>query len=147
MSRSIPEEASIYAVARDVTERIAASEARRKLEADHHLLGKLIDSTEDAIICKDPNGFIRSWNATAEAVFGYSADEIIGKHISILLKPEQLNEELAIIDEVRRRGSIDQFQTVRVGKDGNTVRVSVSMSVLADANGNIISVSKILPSE
>ncbi len=142
MARSVPEEASVYAVARDVTERIAASEARKKLEAEHHLLGRLVDATEDAIICKDPNGFIRSWNATAEALYGYSADEIIGKHISILLKPEQLREELAVVEEVRRRGSIPPFQTVRVGKDGITIDVSISMSLLSDAQGNIISVSR-----
>lgn len=142
MSRSVPEEASVYAVARDVTERIAASEARKKLEAEHHLLGRLVDATEDAIICKDPNGYIRSWNATAEALYGYSADEIIGKHISILLKPEQLREELAVVEEVRRRGSIPPFQTVRVGKDGNVIDVSVSMSLLSDAQGNIVSVSR-----
>jgi PAS domain S-box-containing protein len=146
MSRSVPEEASVYAVARDVTERVAASEARRVLEAEHHLLGKLVDATEDAIICKDPNGFIRSWNATAESVFGYTADEIIGRHISILLKPDQMREELAMIEEVRRCGSIEPFHTVRIDKNGNTIHVSVSMSLLADAHGTIISVSKILPS-
>lgn len=142
MSRSVPEEASVYAVARDVTERIAASEARKKLEAEHHLLGRLVDATDDAIICKDPNGFIRSWNATAEALYGYAANEIVGKHISILLKPEQLHEELAVVEQVRRHGSIQPFQTVRVGKDGNVIEVSVSMSLLSDAQGNIISVSR-----
>lgn len=147
MSRSVPEESSVYAVARDITERIAASEAREKLEAEHHLLGKLVDATEDAIICKDPSGFIRSWNATAEAVFGYSADEIIGQHISILLHPDQLKEELAIIDQVRKGKAIEQFSTVRVCKNQATIHVSVSMSMLADAHGNIISVSKILRSE
>lgn len=146
MARSVPEEAAIYAVARDVTERIAVSEAREKLEAEHHLLGKLVDSTEDAIICEDFDGFIRSWNAAAETVFGYSADEIVGKHMSILLKPEQLREELAIIDEVRRRGTIRHFQTVRVGKGGAEIRVSISMSLLPDSHENIISVSKIVQS-
>lgn len=147
VSRSIPEEASVYAVARDVSERILASEARKKLEAEHKLLGKLVDATEDAIICKDINGYIRSWNAPAQAVYGYSADEIIGKHISVLLKPEQISEELQIIEKVRRSGSIEQFKMNRVAKDGNTVQVSVTMTLLADGQGSIVSVSKVTPSE
>jgi PAS domain S-box-containing protein len=142
MARSVPEEASVYAVARDVTERIAASEARQKLEAEHHMLGRLVDATKDAIICKDPSGFIRSWNASAAELYGYSADEVIGKHISILLRPEQLREELEVAREVRRRGSIPPFQTVRVGKDGTTIDVSISMSLLFDAQGSIISISR-----
>jgi len=147
MARSVPEEAAVYAVARDVTERIAASEAREKLEAEHHLLGKLVDSTEDAIICEDLDGFIRSWNAAAEAVFGYSADEIIGQHVSILLNPDQVREELTIIKDVREGKTIEPFKASRVCKNGNTINVLVSMSLLADAHGNIISVSKILLSE
>ena len=147
MARSVPEEASVYAVARDVTERIAESEGRKKLEAEHHLLSKLVDSTEDAMICKDPNGFIRSWNAAAESVFGYSADEIVGQHISILLKPDQIKEESALVEHVRSGKTIYQFKTTRVCKNGDTIHVSVSMSLLADSHGNIISVSKILRSE
>jgi len=147
MARSVPEEAAVYAVARDVTERIATSEAREKLEAEHHLLGKLVDSTEDAIICQDLNGFIRSWNAAAESVFGYSANEVIGQHISLLLKPEQVKEELALIEEVSQGKTIDQLKTSRVCKTGNTIDVSVSINLLADAHGNVISVSKILPSQ
>lgn len=147
MARSVPEEAAVYAVARDVTERIATSEAREKLEAEHHLLGKLVDSTEDAIICEDLDGFIRSWNATAEAVFGYSADEIIGQHISILRQPGQVMEELAVIREVSRGKTIDQFKTSRVCKNGDTINVLVSISLLADSHGNVISVSRLSRSE
>jgi PAS domain S-box-containing protein len=121
---------------RDVTERKKAEEQRFQLAA-------IVDSSDDAIIGKTLDGVIKSWNQGAERLFGYRADEVIGKPISILLPPGRLGEEPKILARIRAGERVDPFETVRRGKDGRDIDVSVSISAIHDARGQVIGASKL----
>jgi len=82
------------------------------------LLAAIIASSDDAIISKDLTGVIRSWNQSAERIFGYTADEMIGKSITVLFPPDRLDEEPKILERLQRGERVDHFETVRVRKDG-----------------------------
>jgi PAS domain S-box-containing protein len=106
-------------------------------------LAAIIHSSDDAIISKDLNGNITSWNPSAERIFGYNAEEAIGKHITLIIPPERLEEENQIIDTLKRGERIEHYETVRRHKNGNPVQVSITVSPIRDASGNIIGASKI----
>jgi PAS domain S-box-containing protein len=106
-------------------------------------LAAIISSTDDAIISKDLNGNITSWNLAAEQIFGYKADEVIGKHISIIIPPERIGEEDHIISQIRQGNRIEHFETIRRAKDGKPINISVTISPIKDENGKIIGASKI----
>jgi PAS domain S-box-containing protein len=106
-------------------------------------LAAIVESSDDAIISKDLDGTVTTWNTAAERLFGYAADEIIGRPIRILLPPDRLEEEDRILDELRAGRRIDHFRTTRVRKDGSTVEVSVTISPLRDDSGEIVGASKI----
>ncbi|MDC0667829.1 PAS domain S-box protein [Nannocystis radixulma] len=123
-------------VFRDVTERRRADEARARLAA-------IVESSEDAIVSKTLDGVIRTWNAGAERLFGYTAAEAIGRPITIIIPPERLDEEKRIIARLVRGERVDWFETVRVARDGRRLDISLTVSPMRDADGNIIGASKI----
>ena len=99
--------------------------------------------SDDAIISKNLDGIIRSWNEGAKRIFGYSAEEVIGKPITILLPTERLHEETEILQRLRRGERVDHFDTVRMHKDGRPIDISVTISPIHDASGRVIGASKI----
>jgi PAS domain S-box-containing protein len=108
-----------------------------------HRLAAIVESSDDAIVSKDLNGIITSWNKGAEDLFGYSADEAIGQSITILIPPDRLSEEDMVLGRIRRGERVEHFDTIRRRKDGTAVPVSLTVSPIRDANGTIIGASKI----
>jgi PAS domain S-box-containing protein len=106
-------------------------------------LAAIVDSSYDAIISKDLNGIITSWNAAAEQLFGYTADEVIGKPVTILIPREREDEEPKILESIRQGKRIDRYETVRRRKDGTLLDISLTVSPIRDANGKIAGASKI----
>jgi PAS domain S-box-containing protein len=125
----------VVLVFRDVSERKRAEQAQRHLAA-------IVESSDDAIIGKDLNGTILSWNKSAERIFGYSAQEAIGKPISIIAPPGR-NEMPEILERIKRGVRIDHYQTVRRTKSGRLLDISLTVSPLRDSSGQIIGASKI----
>jgi PAS domain S-box-containing protein len=103
----------------------------------------IITSSDDAIISKNLEGVIRSWNAGAERLFGYTADEAIGKPISLIIPADRLNEEPTILERLRNGDHIDHFETVRRRKDGTLVNISLTISPVKDELGRVVGASKI----
>ena len=116
---------------------------RQKTQLAIGQLHAVAETSQDAIITKDINGIITSWNKGAELVFGYEADEVIGKPINILIPPERLDEEPSILERIRGGQRIEHYETVRQRKDGTLIDISLSVSPLADARGVIVGASKI----
>jgi len=127
---------AILEINRDITERRRAEDLRERLAA-------IVDSSEDAIISKTLDGTVMAWNRGAEKVFGYSAAEIVGKSIRVLLPPNRRDEEADFLARIARGQSIDHFETARVRKDGTTIDVSVTISPIRDGAGVIVGASKI----
>ena len=119
-------------------------ERDEKLIAAQNLLAAIVNGSDDAIIGKDLKGFITSWNPGAEKIFGYTAQELIGHSIEILLPPERLNEESDILKKISQGMRVSHFETVRLSKDGRRIDVSVTISPILNANGKVIGASKIL---
>ena len=103
----------------------------------------IVESSDDAIIGKDLDGIITAWNKGAERIFGYAAEEVVGKPITILIPPDLLEEEPHIIERLRRGEGIDHFETIRRRKDGRDIHVSLTVSPIKNATGNVIGISKI----
>ncbi len=103
----------------------------------------IVDSSEDAIVSKTLEGIITRWNASAERLFGYTASEAIGQHISLIIPFDRRDEEKVIIERVERGERIEHFDTVRVGKDKKSIEISLTISPVRDASGKIIGASKI----
>ena len=116
---------------------------RRQAEIASARLAAIIESSNDAIISKTLDGIVRSWNAAAERLFGYHADEIIGRSITLIIPPERQDEEKMILDRVRRGERTEHYETVRVAKDGRAIHVSLTISPIHDRDGRIIGASKI----
>src|SRR5215216_269533 len=106
-------------------------------------LSALIESADDAIISKTLEGVITSWNAGAQRIFGYTADEVIGKPVTILIPEDHLDEEPAILARLRAGIRIEHYETVRVRKDGRLIDISLTVSPIKGPHGNIIGASKI----
>ena len=106
-------------------------------------LASIVEFSDDAIISKDLNGVINSWNAGSERLFGYTAEEAIGKPIYLLIPPERHNEEPGILDRIRRGERIHHYETVRRRKDGSLIDISLTISPLKNADGKVIGASKI----
>ncbi len=124
------------AITRDVTESKRADRSTR-------LLGAIVDSSDDAIISKDLNGVITSWNIGAERLFGYTAAEAVGKSVTILIPSDRLDEEPKILSRLKRGERVDHFETIRRRKDGTLLDISLTISPVRDEVGHIIGVSKI----
>ncbi|MBX9772938.1 MAG: PAS domain S-box protein [Xanthobacteraceae bacterium] len=107
------------------------------------LLASIVESSDDAIISKDLNGIVSSWNKAAERIFGYTAEEAIGRHITFLIPAERHPEESGIIDAIRRGEHIDHYETVRRRKDGTEIDVSLTVSPIRNASGHVVGASKI----
>jgi PAS domain S-box-containing protein len=129
--------------AADLIERTQAEVALRSSEEQSRWLAAVIESSDDAIVSKNLEGIIRSWNAGAERIFGYTAEEAIGQSILLLIPPERHEEEDLILSRLRSGQRIDHFETVRRRKDGTYVDVSLTISPVKDANGTIVGASKI----
>ena len=108
------------------------------------LFAAIVNSSDDAMFTKTLDGIITSWNYGAQKIFGYSADEIIGKHVFTLMPPRLQNEEVDIIRKIRKGEKIDNYETERLKKDGTIFKASLSVSPIRDFDGNIIGASKIL---
>ena len=121
---------------RDVTERHLA-------EVTSHRLGAIVASSDDAIIGKDLNGIINSWNIGADGIFGYTADEMIGTSIMRLIPTDRQKEEIEILSCIRRGERIGHFETIRVAKDGRQLEVSITVSPIRDSSGQVIGASKV----
>ena len=126
----------VVLVFRDVTERWRAQRA-------HGMLAAIVESSEDAIISKDLEGRIMTWNVGAERLFGYREQEVIGRPIALLIPPDHVDEEAAILARIRKGERVEQYETVRVRKDGRYINVSLTVSPVRDAYGVIVGASKI----
>jgi PAS domain S-box-containing protein len=120
----------------DVTDLKQAEQASRRLAA-------IVESSEDAIVSKDLNGNITSWNQAAEQLFGYTAEEAIGKPVTLLIPPERHEEEPEILERIRRGARIEHYETIRRRKDGSLLDISLTVSPIRDAQGNIVGAAKI----
>ncbi len=127
----------IVLVSRDLT-------ARKKLGEEVSRLAAIVGLCEDAIVIKTLNGTIQTWTPGAERLFGYSADEVIGKSIQIIYPPDRLDEFQNIPERLKRGESIDHFDTVRVAKDGRRIDVSINETLFRDAQGSVIGRSKVM---
>jgi PAS domain S-box-containing protein len=116
-----------------------------RLKADKAigLLAAIVDSSDDAIVSKTLDGVISSWNAGAERLFGYTASEAVGQHISLIIPVNRRDEETVIIERIKRGERIEHFDTVRVRKDKTELDISLTISPLQDASGKIVGASKI----
>ena len=116
-----------------------------RLQADRAigLLAAIVDSSDDAIVSKTLDGVITSWNAGAERLFGYTASEAIGQHISLVIPANRRDEETVIIQQIKRGERIEHFDTVRVHKDKTQLDISLTISPVRDASGKIVGASKI----
>jgi PAS domain S-box-containing protein len=117
--------------------------AQKQFETAHLHLAAIVESSNDAIVSKDLNGIITSWNKGAERIFGYTAVEIIGKPVSTLAATDQINEMPKILDKIRRGERVEHYETLRRRKDGQIVHVSLTVSPIRDELGRIIGASKI----
>jgi PAS domain S-box-containing protein len=122
---------------RDISERMLAEEPRNRLAA-------IVESSDDAILSKTFEGIVTSWNASAERMYGYTAVEAIGRHISFIIPPESAEELAGILDNLQSGGRIKHLETVRVRKDGTIIHVSVSISPIISASGRLIGASAIV---
>jgi len=123
-------------IARDVSERRRGEIAQARLAA-------IIESSDDAIISKTLDGVITSWNGAAERVFGWTAAEAIGQHITLIIPEEYREEEAGVLSRLRRGDRIDHFETVRQRKDGQLLDVSITVSPIRDGRGTIVGASKV----
>ncbi len=127
----------VVLVFRDVTEQHKTQQAIARLAA-------IVEHSGDAMVTKNLDGVIQSWNSSAERLFGYDAEEIVGKHVTLLFPPDRLNEEDHIINRLRQGQPIERLETIRLAKDGRKIPVAVSISPLKNADGEIVGASKIL---
>jgi len=106
-------------------------------------LAAIIESSDDAIVSKDLNGIIKSWNPAAERMFGWTAEEAIGKPITIIIPRERLDEEDYVLSCIRQGKIVDHFETLRQRKDGTTLDISVTISPIHAPDGTVVGASKI----
>ena len=124
-------------------ERARAEEARIKAEEIRSQLASIIESSQDAIVSKDLTGKIISWNLGAERIFGYSAEEAVGRSVLMLIPPDRQSEETEILRQIRSGERVEHYETVRVRKDGTQLYLSLTVSPVKDPSGTIIGASKI----
>ena len=123
-------------ITRDVT-------VRKRAERAAALLAAIVDSSDDAIISKNLNGVITSWNKGAERLFGYTADEAIGQNITLIIPTDRRGEETEIIARIKRGERVDHFETVRIRKDRTLLDISLTISPVKDLSGNVTGASKV----
>lgn len=123
-------------IARDITE-------TKKTHETQAMLAAIVNSSDDAIISKDLNGIITSWNLSAAKMFGYTSEEAIGKHISLIIPKDRLHEEAEIIRNIKEGNKIDHIETIRVRKDGTEINISLTVSPIKNRYGKVVGASKI----
>jgi PAS domain S-box-containing protein len=128
---------------RDVTVRRRLESERAQQFLTARLLASIVESSDDAIISKSLDGVIQSWNAAAVGVFGYTADQAVGRHISLVIPPDRIAEEDQIISALKAGRRIEHFETERVRADGRRVSVSLTVSPVKDDTGTVVGASKI----
>ena len=121
------------------------SEARlsARLEREAFRLAAIVESAEDAIVSKDLDGIIQSWNQGAERIFGYTAEEAIGRSIVIVIPDDRLDEEAEVLTRIRAGLAVEHFETVRRRKDGSPIDISLTVSPICTSTGEVIGASKI----
>ena len=129
---------------RDVSDQRRMEQERARQFLTARLLASIIESSDDAIISKSLDGTIQSWNASAERMFGYSAEEAVGRHISLVIPPDRIGEEDRIIASLKAEQRIDHFETERRRADGSRISVSLTISPIKDATGTVVGASKIV---
>ena len=129
---------------RDVTEQRLIEREKASQLITARLLAAIVESSDDAIISKSLEGIIQSWNAAAERLFGFTAEEAVGQHISLVIPPDRITEEDQIIASLKAGNRIEHFETERVRKDGQRIIVSLSISPIKDDSGNVVGASKIV---
>jgi PAS domain S-box-containing protein len=117
--------------------------ARQRAELATVLLAAVVESSSDAVMGLELNGVITRWNAAAERIFGYSAEEIVGQPIAMIIPPDRLDEEKEILSKIKNGQRTEHFETERLRKDGGLISVSVSVSPIKDARGRVIGASKL----
>src|SRR5262245_55816626 len=122
---------------------VAFAVERKGAEDTQGRLGAIVESSNDAIVSKDLQGIIQTWNPGATRLFGYSATEAIGRSITMLIPPESIDEETDILNRIRRGERIEHYETVRVTKSGRRLDISLAISPVRDAHGRIVGASKI----
>ena len=127
----------------DITERHEADKQIRESEIRYRRIAAIVESSDDAILSKNLDGIIASWNSGAERLFGYTADEAIGKPVTMLIPVDRHDEEPAILARIRNGERVDHFETIRQRKDGSLVDISLTISPVRDPDGKIIGASKI----
>lgn len=123
-------------IARDISD-------KRRSDEKTAMLAAIIDTSDDTILSKSLNGIIQSWNKSAERMFGYTEEEMIGKHISLIIPPSRLKEEEYIIGQIAQGKPVEHFETVRITKSGREIPISLSVSPVKDSSGKVIGASKI----
>ena len=131
----------VYAV--EVTEHVRNKAERERRERAGSLLAAIVDSSDDAIISKTLEGFITSWNKGAERLFGYTAAEAVGRHITLIVPKDRWDEEARILERLKRGDRIDHFETLRQRKEGKLLTLSLTISPVKDDAGRIIGASKV----
>ena len=123
-------------IIRDITD-------QKALEQEAMRLAAIVDSSEDAIASKDLNGIVQTWNRAAERMFGYTADEIIGRPIRTIIPPDRQSEEDQVLATIRAGKAVEHFDTIRQRKDGTLIEISLSVSPVRARDGTVIGASKI----
>jgi PAS domain S-box-containing protein len=129
--------------AADLIERNEAEAALRESREQFRWLASIVESSDDAIIGKNLDSFITSWNKGAERLFGYLAEEVIGKPVTILIPPERRHEESVVIERLRRGDRLDHYETIGRRKDGNLIDISLTVSPVRGADGKVVGASAI----
>jgi PAS domain S-box-containing protein len=135
-AHAYPSPGGLSVYLRDISERKVA-------ELTNNLLAGIVESSDDAIISKDLDGIINSWNKGAERIFGYSAAEAIGQPATLLMPPDRVNEEPTILKKIRQGEKVDHYETIRRRKDGSLIDISLTVSPIKNAEGKIVGGSKI----
>jgi PAS domain S-box-containing protein len=130
-------------IATDITERKQVEAALGESQQRLRWSASIVESSDDAIVSKNLDGIITSWNRGAERVFGYTAEEAVGQPITIVIPHDRLDEERSILTRIRRGERIDHFETIRQRKHGSLIVVSVTVSPVKNAEGKIVGASKI----
>ncbi len=112
-------------------------------EEKQAMLAAIVNSSDDTIISKTLDGIITSWNPAAERMFGFTANEAVGKHISLIIPPSRIKEEEFIIGQITKGNKLDHFETIRVAKDGHEIPISITVSPIIGSRGKVIGASKI----
>lgn len=116
---------------------------QRAFEHGQGQLSAIVESSDDAILSKNLDGIIQTWNKGAERIFGYTAEEAVGQHILMLIPPDRHDEEPGIIARIKAGERVDHFETIRRRKDGSLIDISLTISPVKDAKGQIIGASKV----